>query len=137
MCIRGITGICLNPGGSFELLRFRKYVNTHFCWCIPGIAGQLCLKIMELYILFWLVCEWAFLVLKIGVLCPCVQRCQGVLFFVLGIVYGWELLWVCRSFFMGSLSCLYRYLGSQDYLFLLLLLFLWYELPIYIAHILI
>ena len=71
---------------------------------------------MESYILFWFVSEWGFLGLKIGICGRYVLWWRGLLFFVL-VCYG------CSVFFMGNFSCLCDYLGSYDYLFLLILLF--------------
>lgn len=51
------------------------------------------------------------------------------------MLFSWvDVFWV-QVFFVGNLSCLYVYLGSLDYLFFLILLFLWYEFPIYLINI--
>ncbi len=50
------------------------------------------------------------------------------------LFFGFGVFWV-QVFFVGNLSCLYVYLGSLDYLFFPVLLFLWYEFPIYLLNI--
>lgn len=92
---------------------------------------------MESYILFWLVYEWAFSGLKIDIMCLRILLYCGMLFLVLVCCVLFVFIMGMPVFFMGSLSCLCVYLGSYDYLFLLIPLFLWYELPIYIIYMLI
>ncbi len=119
MCIRTGTGIGLFFMRSSEPLCFILCLNTLFCQCIPWITGQICLKIMKAYILFWFVSEWTFQAVKISVLRGYVLGVRMILFFWVGAF------WV-QVFFVGNLSCLYVYLGNLDYLFFLILLFLWY-----------
>ncbi len=128
MRIRTYTGISLFFMRSSELLCFILYLNTLFCPCIPWITWQICLKIMKAYILFWFVSEWAFWGIKISVWRWCIWVVCRILFFADNVF------WV-QMFFVGNLSCLYVYSGNLDYLFFLIVLFLWYEFPIYLINI--